>query len=175
LREQSGRPEIDEERLRACVRVAVHFLDDVIEVNKLPVPEIERMVRGNRKIGLGVMGFAELLIRLGIPYDSDEAVQIAEEVMNLIDDEARKASQELAEERGVFPYWRGSVYEAQNVKVRNATRRRSRPRGRSASSPGRAPASSPCSPWPTSGRACSAVRRSTRSTRSSWNTLRVTA
>jgi ribonucleoside-diphosphate reductase alpha chain len=129
LREQSGRPEIDEERLRAFVRVAVRFLDDVIEVNKLPIPEIERMVRGNRKIGLGVMGFAELLIRLGIPYDSDEAVQVAERVMSLIADEARKASQELAEERGVFPYWRGSVYEAQNMRVRNATRTAVAPTG----------------------------------------------
>ena len=122
LRERDGRFELDEEKLRRTIRVAVRFLDDVVEVNKLPLPEIERMVRGNRKIGLGVMGFAELLIRLGVPYDSEEAARVAERIARILDEESLRASQQLAEERGAFPFWKGSVYEAKGLKVRNATR-----------------------------------------------------
>jgi len=121
LREREGRTEVDWEKLRATVRKAVRFLDDVIEVNRYPIPEIERMTRGNRKIGLGVMGFAEMLIRLGLSYDSDEAVELAERVMRAIAEEALATSIALAEERGVFPNWKGSVHEAQNRRVRNAT------------------------------------------------------
>ncbi len=121
LREREGRVEVDWEKLRATVRKAVRFLDDVIEVNRYPIPEIERMTRGNRKIGLGVMGFAELLIRLGLPYDSDEAAALAEQLMRTIAEEALAASTELAEERGVFPNWKGSVHEARNHRLRNAT------------------------------------------------------
>lgn len=121
LRERDGRTEVDWEKLRATVRTAVRFLDDVIEVNRYPIPEIERMTRGNRKIGLGVMGFAEMLIRLGLSYDSDEAVELAERVMRAIAEEAQAASVELAEERGVFPNWKGSAHQAQNRRVRNAT------------------------------------------------------
>jgi ribonucleoside-diphosphate reductase alpha chain len=129
VRLRDGRYKIDWEKLRETTRVAVRFLDDVIEVNKLPIPEIERMVRGNRKIGLGVMGFAELLIRLGVSYDADEAVEVAEQIMSAIAEEALKASQELAEERGVFPFWKGSVYEAKGLRVRNATRTAVAPTG----------------------------------------------
>jgi ribonucleoside-diphosphate reductase alpha chain len=121
LREREGRADVDWEKLRATVRKAVRFLDDVIEVNRYPIPEIERMTRGNRKIGLGVMGFAELLIRLGLSYDSDEAVALAEQVMQAIAEEALVASAELAAERGVFPNWKGSVHEARNHPVRHAT------------------------------------------------------
>ncbi len=121
LREREGRVEVDWEKLRATVRKAVRFLDDVIEVNRYPIPEIERMTRGNRKIGLGVMGFAELLIRLGLPYDSDEAAALAEQLMRTIAEEALAASTELAEERGIFPNWKGSVHEARNHRLRNAT------------------------------------------------------
>jgi len=121
LREREGRVEVDWEKLRATVRKAVRFLDDVIEVNRYPIPEIERRTRGNRKIGLGVMGFAELLIRLGIPYDSDEAAALAEQLMRTIAEEALATSAELAEERGVFPNWKGSVHEARNRRLRNAT------------------------------------------------------
>jgi ribonucleoside-diphosphate reductase alpha chain len=121
LREREGRADVDWEKLRATVRKAVRFLDDVIEVNRYPIPEIERMTRGNRKIGLGVMGFAELLIRLGLSYDSDEAVALAEQVMQAIAEEALVASAELAAERGVFPNWKGSVHEARNHHVRHAT------------------------------------------------------
>lgn len=112
---------VDWEKLRATVRTAVRFLNDVIEVNRYPVPEIEAMTRGNRKIGLGVIGFAELLIRLGISYDSDEAVKTAERVMQAVAQEARSASWELAEERGVYPNWKGSVHEKEGRRLRNAT------------------------------------------------------
>jgi ribonucleoside-diphosphate reductase alpha chain len=99
----------------------VRFLDDVIEVNKYPLPEIDGVSRSNRKIGLGVLGFAEMLIRLGLSHDSDAAVQVARELMGIIAEEARHTSQQLAEERGVFPNWQGSVYEAQDLTLRNAT------------------------------------------------------
>lgn len=112
---------VDWEKLRKTVYEATRFLDDVIEVSKYPSAEIERMTKGNRKIGLGVMGFAEMLIRLGISYDSQKAVDTAEEVMRFIALETSKASQELAHERGVFPNWKGSVYEKNGIKLRNAT------------------------------------------------------
>lgn len=129
VRWHNGRSAVDWEKLRAVAQRAVRFLDDVIEVNKYPIPEIDRMTRSNRKIGLGVMGFAEMLIRLGISYDADAAVQLAEQLMRTIAEEALKTSQALAEERGVFPNWKGSVFEAQNMKVRNATRTAIAPTG----------------------------------------------
>jgi ribonucleoside-diphosphate reductase alpha chain len=119
--ERSGKRAVDWERLKATARVALRFLDDVIEVSKYPVFEIEEMTRGNRKTGLGVMGFAEMLIRLGISYDSDEAVKTGERVMQVLAEEAKKTSQGLADERGVFSNWKGSVHEKAGVKLRNAT------------------------------------------------------
>jgi ribonucleoside-diphosphate reductase alpha chain len=126
---RNGQGVIDWERLRATVRVAVRFLDDVIAVNRYPIPEIERMTRGTNKIGLGVMGFAEMLIRLGVSYDSAEAVRLAEDVMRVVADETLATSQLLAEERGVFPCWKGSAHEAQGVRVRHATRTAIAPTG----------------------------------------------
>jgi ribonucleoside-diphosphate reductase alpha chain len=126
---QDGRAVIDWEKLRATVRVAVRFLDDVIEVNRYPIAEIERMTRGTNKIGLGVMGFAEMLIRLGVSYDSTEAVRLAERVMRAVADEALAISQALADERGVFPRWKGSTHEAHGVRVRHATRTAIAPTG----------------------------------------------
>ncbi|MFX0196236.1 MAG: ribonucleotide reductase N-terminal alpha domain-containing protein [Candidatus Hodarchaeota archaeon] len=117
-----GVMEINFEKLRSVVRTAVHFLDNVIDVNEYPLPEIEKITKGNRKIGLGIMGFADMLIKLGIPYDSLKAIEIAEELMCFISNEARKKSQELAEDRGAFPNFKRSIYDKPgHPLIRNAT------------------------------------------------------
>ena len=117
-----GNRAIDYMKLGKAVRTAVRFLDDVIDVSKYPLEQIDAMVKGNRKIGLGVMGFADMLIELGIPYDSEQAIAVAEEVMKFTETEARQMSAELAAERGDFPNFEGSVYDVPDgVKLRNAT------------------------------------------------------
>jgi ribonucleoside-diphosphate reductase alpha chain len=114
--------DVDWEKLRQVVRIAVHFLDNVIDVNKYPVQEIGELTRANRKIGLGIMGFADMLILLGVPYDSEEALALAEKVMKFISDEATKKSVETGEKRGAFPNFRGSLWEKKGYKtIRNAT------------------------------------------------------
>lgn len=112
---------LDYERLRQLVHTGVHFLDNVIDETRFPLREIEDMTRRNRKVGLGVMGFADMLIRMGIPYDTEEAVAAGERVMQFILDEARKASTALAEKRGAFPNYDRSIWKDSNMPLRNAT------------------------------------------------------
>jgi len=112
---------IDWERLKELTYLGVRFLDNVIDVNKYPLPEIEKITKGNRKIGLGVMGFAHMLIKLGIPYDSQDAEKIGGQVMDFIQRESKIASKALADERGPFPNYRGSMWEKDNLLQRNAT------------------------------------------------------
>jgi ribonucleoside-diphosphate reductase alpha chain len=113
--------DVDWDRLRRVTRTAVHFLDNVIDMNKYPLPEIGTMTKSNRKVGLGVMGWADMLVELGVGYDSDDAIRLAHNVMGFIHEEAIKASEELAVERGAFPNWEESTWAAKGKRVRNAT------------------------------------------------------
>jgi ribonucleoside-diphosphate reductase alpha chain len=121
VKEKDGKYEIDWEKLRKTVRLAVRFLDNVIDANAYPIKQIEEMTKGNRKIGLGVMGFADMLILLGIPYNSKEALRIAEKVMKFITTEARKMSEELGKEKGDFPNFKESKLAKIYKHMRNAT------------------------------------------------------
>ena len=113
---------INYDELKNITRIAVHFLDNIIDLNKYPLPEIKEMTLSNRKIGLGVMGFSDLLIKLGIPYNSDRAIEVAEKVMSTIQEESKNISRKLAKERGAFPNFEKSVYhEAGDKPIRNAT------------------------------------------------------
>jgi ribonucleoside-diphosphate reductase alpha chain len=112
---------INWEKLRETIRNAVHFLDNVIDANKYPLKEIDKITRANRKIGLGVMGFADMLIKLGVPYDSEEALNLGETIMKFVEEEGHKKSVELGEERGSFPNFEGSIWKDKYPAMRNST------------------------------------------------------
>jgi ribonucleoside-diphosphate reductase alpha chain len=112
---------INWERLREIVGNAVHFLDNVVDANKYPLKETDKITRANRKIGLGVMGFADMLIKLDVPYDSEEALSIGEKIMKFIEEESHKKSVELGEERGSFHNFDGSIWKDKYPAMRNAT------------------------------------------------------
>jgi len=120
---------IDWNKLRRLVHTGVRFLDDVITVTKHPLPQIEHITTANRKIGLGVMGFADMLIATGTAYDSDAAVRAAEEVMSFVSEEADRASEQLATERGPFPNFQRSIYADRERPLRNAIRTTIAPTG----------------------------------------------
>jgi len=130
VKNEDEQPEIDYSKLSETVRLGVRFLDDVIDVNKFPLPQIEKMTKATRKIGLGIMGFADMLIKLRIPYNSDKALEVAEDIMRFISEEATKESVRLGEERGLFPAFKGSIYDTDNgLKPRNASRTTIAPTG----------------------------------------------
>ncbi|HSQ43084.1 MAG TPA: vitamin B12-dependent ribonucleotide reductase [Fibrobacteraceae bacterium] len=121
VRQVKEKADYDWDGLREAITASTRFLDNVIEANRYPLPEIEKMCKGNRKIGLGVMGFADAMFRLGIAYDSDEGIAFGEKVMKFINDESHNASEALANERGVFPNWKGSVWDTKyNRPMRNS-------------------------------------------------------
>lgn len=120
VKSSDEKKEIDFDRLEYITRIAVRFLDNVIDMNNYPLPQIEKMTKDNRKIGLGVMGFADMLIKLGIPYESEEALDVADKVMGFIKKIAYDESERLAKERGPFPNIRKSIFHGKRT-LRNAT------------------------------------------------------
>jgi ribonucleoside-diphosphate reductase alpha chain len=119
-RSDDGEWSIDWDDMERVIRLAVRFLDDVIEMNPYPLPEIDATVKANRRVGLGIMGWADLLFILGIPYDSQQAIELAERLMAFVKDRAHDQSARLAEERGPFPNWNHSIYRLGRP-MRNST------------------------------------------------------
>jgi len=122
VRESNGKGEVDFEKIGKAVRLSVRFLDNMIDMSSFPLPQVAQMARGNRKIGLGVMGLAHFFIRLGISYNSQKALEVARGLMSFIQRQAREASMELAAPRGAFPNFTDSIYDRPGgMKLRNAT------------------------------------------------------
>jgi ribonucleoside-diphosphate reductase alpha chain len=122
VKKTAGGYDIDYRKLDKTVRMGIRFLDDVIDMNRYPVPDIEVMAKGNRKVGLGVMGFADMLVRLKIPYAGEKSFKVAEGLMQFIKESAWETSRELAAERGPFPNIKGSIFDKSGVRpVRNTT------------------------------------------------------
>jgi ribonucleoside-diphosphate reductase alpha chain len=115
-----GLPTFDWDEYKAIIHTTTRFLDNVIEANRYPLPQIDNMSKTTRRIGLGVMGFADALFKLGLAYDSPEGCAFGEEVMRVLNDESHLASEHLAEERGVFPAWEGSDWQAAGRRLRNS-------------------------------------------------------
>ncbi|MGC9310255.1 MAG: ribonucleoside reductase class II, partial [Candidatus Aenigmatarchaeota archaeon] len=120
LKKTEGGCEMDWKKFRSTVQDAVHYLDNVIDANSYPIPQIDAASRANRKIGLGLMGFADALILLGIPYDSEKAEEFADEVTGVMEEAAREKSAELGKERGNFPNFEKSVWKGKYLHMRNA-------------------------------------------------------
>lgn len=118
---EEGLKGLNFQRLGEIVDLSVHFLDNVIDQNLYPIPEIGEMTRSTRKIGLGIMGFADVLCRMGIPYNSQAAVDMAEKIMSFVDSRSKEASMALAKRKGTFPVYEGSLWQQQNKPIRNAT------------------------------------------------------
>ena len=128
--------DMDWDKFKQSIHTCIHFLDNVIEVNNYPIPEIEEIAKRNRRVGFGVMGWAETLVQLGLPYNSPEAFKKAEQVMQCINDESTKMSAHLAEKRGAFPGFKDSIYDktsahfrGQDIKLRNSARTTIAPTG----------------------------------------------
>jgi ribonucleoside-diphosphate reductase alpha chain len=128
VRTDGDKPRVDWERLARVIPICVRFLDNVVDMNRYPIPQIEEATKRTRKIGLGVMGWHDMLLRLGIPYDSEEALSLAEELMRFLQEKANEASLALGEERGPYPAWEGSRHYP-HLPYRNATRTTIAPTG----------------------------------------------
>jgi ribonucleoside-diphosphate reductase alpha chain len=119
VKHEDGIPKVNWEKLKATTRKAIRFLDNVIDASEYPTPEITEMAKKTRRIGLGVLGFADMLYQLSIPYSSEQGRKLATEVMRVIDEEGWDTSEALANEKGAFPGWKGSEFEKEGRKVRN--------------------------------------------------------
>lgn len=120
VRNEGGRPQLDMDRLKETVKIATRFLDAVIDANRFPFAALDLAAKANRKIGLGVMGFADSLCTLRVPYDSEEALRIGSTIMRTVSEASHEASIALADEKGVFPNWEGSTWAKRGIRIRNA-------------------------------------------------------